>query len=314
MNSYVHVAVAVIYNQCGQVFITRRPDHVHQGGLWEFPGGKVESDESIQDALRREIKEEIDITIEDALPLIKIPFQYPDKQVLLDVWEVLQYTGEPHGREGQSCEWVNKEELRNLSFPAANHAIISAVLLPSCFLVTPEPGKNKTLFLKNLERTIQSDIRWLYFRAKNLSQEEYRSLAREVCEIGRANQVNILLNTETKLVKQLGAAGLHLTAKQLLECNDRPVGHDYWLSASCHTREEINHANSIGVDFIFVGSVKSTSSHPESVPIGWEQFSHLAALARMPVYAIGGMTQKDHGQSRLSGGQGIAAISALWKQ
>ena len=117
MTDQIHVAAAVIRNEANQVFISLRPDHVHQGGLWEFPGGKVETGESVYDALVREIHEENGIDIKSAQPLIKIPFRYPDKHVLLDVWEVLEFSGTAHGKEGQECRWTDIDELNQFTFP-----------------------------------------------------------------------------------------------------------------------------------------------------------------------------------------------------
>eukprot|EP01137_Pigoraptor_chileana_P016793 Opistho-2@73895 len=97
----VHVAAAVIRDDSGKILIARRADTQHQGGLWEFPGGKVEADESVECALARELQEELGIVVGAARPLIKVRHDYPDKQVLLDVWEVSSFSGEPHGAEGQ---------------------------------------------------------------------------------------------------------------------------------------------------------------------------------------------------------------------
>ena len=312
MNAIVHVAVAVIRNQTGQVFITRRPGHVHQGGLWEFPGGKLEGGESIQDALQREIMEENGISILESRPLIKIPYQYPDKQVLLDVWEVLQFSGEPHGKEGQACEWRNVHELHKVSFPAANRSIVSAVQLPSHFLVTPEPGPDIDLFISRLEERISNGIHWLQLRARNLSNSDYLALAKDVCAICEKADAHVMLRTDVKTITELNGAGLHVSAEQLMQLSVRPLPTDVWFSASCHTQAEIERANVLGVDFIYIGSVNETSSHENIEPIGWEEFSHLANIAIMPAYAIGGMTLADSIKSRELGGQGVAAISALW--
>ena len=89
----VHVAVAVIKNDNGDVLIAKRPDHLHMGGFWEFPGGKVEAGETVLQALQREIREEVALDIHAAQPLLRIPFQYPDKHVLLDVWCVTGFAG-----------------------------------------------------------------------------------------------------------------------------------------------------------------------------------------------------------------------------
>ena len=123
----VHVAVAVLVNQDDQVLISRRASHQHQGDKWEFPGGKVESNETSQEALRREIDEELGVQIESAELLRDITHQYEDRKVLLDIYLVKKWVGEPSGKEGQLICWVAKQELNNYTFPDANAEIISVL-------------------------------------------------------------------------------------------------------------------------------------------------------------------------------------------
>lgn len=123
----IHVAVGVIVNAAREVLIALRPDHVHQGGLWEFPGGKVEATEVVAQALSRELEEELAIVVTHSRPLIEIAHDYPDKQVLLDVWWVDAFQGEPRGSEGQSVRWVAVDQLSHYQFPEANAPIITAI-------------------------------------------------------------------------------------------------------------------------------------------------------------------------------------------
>ena len=123
----IHVAAAVIRGNDGRILIAKRPEHVHQGGLWEFPGGKVEPGESVRAALERELSEELQIRVTQARPLLQVNHDYPDKQVLLDVWEVGAFKGQPHGAEGQSLAWVALRQLVDYPFPAANQPIVAAV-------------------------------------------------------------------------------------------------------------------------------------------------------------------------------------------
>lgn len=125
MSETVHVAVGIVTNPAGAILITRRSDHVHQGGRWEFPGGKVEADETVAAALRRELREELGITVQAAKPWLRIPHDYPDKTVLLEVWWVTVWHGEPHGREGQPLRWALPMELTDFVFPAADEPIIA---------------------------------------------------------------------------------------------------------------------------------------------------------------------------------------------
>ena len=122
----VHVAVGVIARG-DEIFITLRPDDVHQGGKWEFPGGKVEEGETVLQALRRELAEEAGITVNHSEPVIVITHDYGDKQVKLDVHRVKDFAGEPHGKEGQASRWVNVKSLNANDFPEANIPIISAL-------------------------------------------------------------------------------------------------------------------------------------------------------------------------------------------
>jgi len=127
VTSSVHVAVAVIVNSNKEVLLALRHIHQHQGGLWEFPGGKVETDESVFDALVRETREELAVTIITAKPLIRIAHDYSDKSVLLEVWTVSEFSGTPQGQEGQRLRWCCITDLVEDDFPAANVAIINAL-------------------------------------------------------------------------------------------------------------------------------------------------------------------------------------------
>jgi 8-oxo-dGTP diphosphatase len=121
----VHVAVAVIINQDNKILISKRSAEQHQGNRWEFPGGKVEELESSQEALCREIKEELDIDIQSAVLLLDIIHEYDDKKVILDVYEVKKWSGEATPLEQQPLLWVTKEDLGNYEFPAANAEILA---------------------------------------------------------------------------------------------------------------------------------------------------------------------------------------------
>jgi 8-oxo-dGTP diphosphatase len=127
MQKIVHVAVGVIVRE-QQYFLTKRLDSAHQGGKWEFPGGKVEKGETVAQALHRELQEEIAIDTLSCYPLIEISHDYGDKKVLLDVYVVDNFQQEPIALEGQQSGWFSLEELVNLDFPKANAAIIEKLL------------------------------------------------------------------------------------------------------------------------------------------------------------------------------------------
>ena len=125
----VEVVAAAIFSGCGKkILIAKRPDKAHQGGLWEFPGGKKEKGETARQALHRELKEELAISIKDSESLIKLQHEYPDKRIELDVYKVMSFTGEPFGAEGQETQWIYLTDIKNYEFPAANQAIIEALV------------------------------------------------------------------------------------------------------------------------------------------------------------------------------------------
>jgi len=131
----VHVVAGIVRDAQGRILISRRHEHLHQGGLWEFPGGKVEADESVRAALARELHEELALTVITAEPFQQIRHDYPDKSVLLDFWLVSEFEGVARGVEGQPVEWVGVAALRDYEFPAANVPIVDALIAA----FTPSP-------------------------------------------------------------------------------------------------------------------------------------------------------------------------------
>lgn len=124
------VAVAVITNEQGRILVTQRPLHVAQGGLWEFPGGKLEPDESAEDALVREVREELGLEVLKCCYLGEVTHQYPDKTVQLLVFHVQQFTGEAACLEGQlNMEWIEQHRLSQSDFPEANRAVFDLLSL-----------------------------------------------------------------------------------------------------------------------------------------------------------------------------------------
>lgn len=313
MSHVIHVAAAAITNDQNEVLLSLRDAHVHQGGLWEFPGGKLETGESVYDALVRELDEELGIQLKQAQPLIKIQHAYEDCVVLLDVWKVLDYLGEPHGREQQSVKWQAIDTLDASMMPAADVPIIHALQLPDHYLITPQPDENISEYLQQLEFCLQSGIRLIQLRAPHLSDTDYRNLAVDVKQLTQRHQARLMINHSLEMFEHINADGLHLTASQLLALKKRPVPDKNWLSASCHNQQELEQAYELGVDFVMLSPVLPTKSHPGAPTLGWENFQALAEKASMPVYALGGMTPEMMARAKQNGAQGIAGIRSLWK-
>ncbi len=308
----VHVAAAVIRRADGQILLAKRADQQHQGGLWEFPGGKVEAGESVIAALHRELQEELGIGVSAARPLIKVRHDYADKQVLLDVWEVSGFSGEPHGAEGQPLAWVSPRQLPEYEFPAANQPIVQAARLPAQYLITPDELERKVL-LQGIQTAVANGVRLIQLRAPNMYVPEYRDLAVDVVGLC-AGKAQLMLKGPLEWLGDLPAAGWHLTAQQLRKYADkgRPFPADRWLAASCHNAEELALAQQMGVDFVTLSPLQPTQTHPDAVPLGWDAAAQLIEGLNMPVYLLGGVVASDTERAWQLGAQGVAGIRAFW--
>ena len=311
----VHVAVAVIKNNEGQYFIAKRSQESHQGGLWEFPGGKVEKNETVFDALKRELFEEIGITLIKATPLIQINHDYDDKSVYLDVFNIDNFTEDAFGKEGQEIRWIDKSAFSFYEFPAANIPIINAIQLPDKYMITGKFSDENDL-LYRIQNSINNGIQLIQFRAQNLEEELYFKYAKKIYSICIKDKVQLLLNTSVHNYKNYSANkyshGLHLNSKELEYYSPDDFDRPLLVSTSTHNKDEILLSESKKVSFIVLSPVNATLSHPDAVPLGWEKFKELAQNAIMPVYALGGMKVELLENAKICGAQGIAAIGEFW--
>lgn len=308
----IHVAAGALRDGLGRVLLTRRPEGVHQGGLWEFPGGKLEPGEPVRIALARELREELGVEVRTARPLIRVRHDYGDRHVLLDVFLVTDYAGTPRGLEGQPLDWVAPAAMDAERFPAADRPIIDALRLPERYLITaPEPN-GEAAFLRRLETALQAGIELVQLRRHDLDHAGYVRLARAVVPLCQAAGARLLLTRAPELVRELGADGLHLRAEALRQISSRPEGCAL-VGASCHDAAELRRAAALGLDYALLGPVLRTASHPDATPLGWLGFAALAETASLPVYALGGMCTEHLTTSFEHGAQGIAAISAFWE-
>ena len=124
----IRVAVAVVINSDNKVLIAKRHQHLHQGGKWEFPGGKIEKGELPQAALIRELKEEVDLNVNNATPMMVLDYDYGDKFVSLDIWVIKDFDGNARGAEQQEVRWVDISQLNEFTFPDANQPIVDSLL------------------------------------------------------------------------------------------------------------------------------------------------------------------------------------------
>lgn len=309
----VHVAAGVIYDQARKrVLVSKRHENTHMGGLWEFPGGKLEDGEDARAALERELFEEIGLVIDRARPLIKIRHDYPEKSVLLDAWIIDEWHGPVHNKEKQIIEWIDITELNERAFPGADRAIITATQLPVFYQISPDPFSDIEAFLDRTETCLMAGMRLFQLRCRDTSTDDYPVLVRRLRKLFESYDATLLINASPAEAVALDAHGVHLTSDRLLQLQERPLGTDYLVAASCHDAKELEHAARMDIDFVVLAPVNRTPSHPGRKPIGWEQFRDLVEMARMPVYALGGLRVSDMETAVSAGAQGVAMISEIW--
>lgn len=307
----VEVVAGVIRDARGRILLTRRTEGRDLAGQWEFPGGKREPGESAEDALVRELREELGIDVCIGARLIEVPQQYAHKRLRLDVRLIESWQGRARGLEGQALAWVPPHKLVTYDMPPADRPVVAALLQPAHYLVTPEPGEPGA-WLQSLERSLEAGMKRVQLRARALPASRWQPLARQAVLLCRDADAEVLVNGDAALASELGV-GLHLQAAQLAQCGDRrPVPVGLPLAASCHDLADLQRAQALACDFAVLGSVAATASHPGRETLGWDGFSALREHVSLPIYPIGGMTSDDVGTAREHGGQGIAAIRALW--
>ena len=306
----IHVMAAVITDARGRILLARRTEGRDLAGRWEFPGGKLEPGETAEDALVRELREELGIEARVGEHLISVPQQYPDKRLCLEVRHLTGWEGTPRGHEGQALAWVAPDKLTRYDMPPADRPVVAALLQPDCYLVTPEP-EDPARWLASLEQALAQGIRRVQVRVRSLSGDAWRALAAEAVARCRAADAEVLRNGDIDLARDL-QVGVHLRAAQLVELGARPLPDALPVAASCHTAADLQQAEALGCDFAVLGSVHATPSHPDGEPLGWPGFARLREGVSLPLYAIGGMTTDHIADARRQGAQGIASIRGLW--
>ncbi|WP_290701641.1 Nudix family hydrolase [Amphritea sp.] len=309
MSELIHVAAAAIFNESGELLLALRDKRQHQGGLWEFPGGKVEAGENVQDALARELNEElgIEIDLSATTSLIQVPYHYPDKSILLDVFRVNRFNGEAYGREGQPLKWISLADLNNYQFPAANKPIVNALLLPPMIAITPElPRDSYTEFV---HRALSKGAQAIMLRAKHLSELDQLKLYLQLSK--EFPSQFLIWNGSVESANDAGISTIHLSSARLMQLQHRDEFKGRWLGASCHNEEQLRHAERACLDYITLSPVRHTLSHPDASPLGWDQFADWVSDCALPAYALGGVASEDLELSINAGGQGIAAIRSF---
>ena len=303
------VAVAIFRKADGTFLLSSRPDGKPYAGYWEFPGGKIEPGETVLQAMIRELVEELNVTISKATPWFTFMMHYTHATVRLHCWRVSAWHGEMRGMEGQGFAWQRLNALTVGPTLPGCVPIFNALALPGVYAITNASAAGVEAYLAQLEYALQQGLRLVQIRERNLSPDALLHFAEEVVAKAHAYSAQVLVNRDADLAMRIGADGVHLTAAQLGDCGVRP---DFPLvAASAHHRAEIERAAELKLDFVVLGAVKPTRTHPGQMPIGWQRFAELVNAAPLPVYALGGLTADDMSIAIEQGAHGLAMQRGL---
>lgn len=307
----VQVVAAVICRDDGTFLLAQRPAGKVYEGYWEFPGGKVEPGESATEALARELREELGIDVRQAYPWIVRRHSYEHATVDLNFYRVTRFDGEPHGRENQAFVWQRIEALTVAPMLPANGPILAALALPHVYAITNAAPCGADAAIVQIRAALGRGLRLVQVREPMMSESELTRFAADVVAAARGHGAKVLVNSNLRLARTCGADGVHLKAAELMALQRRPefpiVG------ASCHDRSELQKAVELGVDFVVLGPVAPTLSHPGAPALGFDAFADMIRGCPIPVYALGGMSYRDLDRAWQYGAHGIAMQRGAWE-
>lgn len=313
----IHVVAGVIVDARGRILLARRTEGRDLAGLWEFPGGKVDPGETPEQALVRELREELGIDAEVGESVIVVPQRYPHKRLRLDVRRIARWRGSVKGLDGQALAWVPPHKLSSYAMPDADRPVVAALRDPDRYLITPEPGDDDAAWLTSLRASLDRGSRRVQLRARTLESNardiaRWRNLVERAVDACRAyDSVDVLINGDIALANELGV-GVHLRSAQSMALTKRPLPASRTVIASCHSLDELQYAQSLACDAVVLGPVFETASHPGMSGIGWNVFAAMRERVAIPIYAIGGLSEIHIAESREHGAQGVAGIRGLW--
>lgn len=307
----MHVVAGVLVDGSGRILIAQRPAGKHLAGMWEFPGGKLETGEAAMAALERELDEELGIVVDPGSfeALIRVPWRYGERDMLLEAVIVRGWTGEAAALDAAAIAWHAPASIDPALLAPADRPILGALRLPSLYPISP-PDASPDEAVAWIRAALARGERLLQLRLPGLPVETVRGVAAQVLPEIRQSGAELLLNRDIEGALALGT-GVHLASSQLDELAARPLPLSIMVGASCHDARQLELASRVGCDFATLSPVLATASHPDAEPLGWPRFARLAEAASLPVYALGGLGADDVAEARMHAGQGIAGIRSF---
>jgi len=190
----VNVAVAVIQSEDGYVLMAERPYGKESSGSWEFPGGKFELGESAEQALAREIYEELGIKPKMAYPWISYKFSYPNKRVKLHVFRIFNWEGRPSGREGQRISWEDLDAIRVSPLLPANNHILEVIKLPLLYILTNTSQSSMVKFMEVLVKLFEQGVRLIQVCTRHMNPEQLTQVTRPIVKLAHHYGAKVLIS------------------------------------------------------------------------------------------------------------------------
>ena len=310
MKNILEVAAAVVQRADGAFLLGRRPAGSVYAGYWEFPGGKIEAGETPRQALARELHEELGIVVETAYPWIVREFLYEHAHVRLHFFRVVGWSGELRDLQHDALAWQRAGAVSVTPMLPANAPVLAALSLADFYAISQAAEAGVEHQLARLAAKLEQGLRLVQLRELALPEARKSAFIMAAVKLCHRSGARVLINSEAELAKQDGADGVHLSAAQLMTLESRPELP--LVAASTHNAAELAHAAHLGLDFVVLGPIKETASHPGRAGIGWPALAELTAATPLPVYALGGLTRADMQAAWQAGAHGIAAIRAAW--
>ncbi|MDH3288774.1 MAG: Nudix family hydrolase [Betaproteobacteria bacterium] len=306
----IEVAAAVVLREDGSFLLGRRPAGKVYAGYWEFPGGKVETGELPPAALTRELHEELGIDVELGYPWLTRDYEYEHAAVRLRFFRVVRWSGSLRGRENQIFSWQLPDAVQVAPLLPANAPILRALRLPPVYGISHASDLGQEGFVRRLEQALADGLGLFQVREKEMPEEELARFLARVMRLAHGYGARVLLNGNVELAQRAGADGVHLTAGQLMRLDRRP-GLEL-VGASCHDERELARAAAMGADFVVLGPVSATPSHPKAPGMGWDRFANLIVDYPLPVYALGGLNRSDIETAWRAGAHGVSMMRGAW--
>ena len=311
----IDVAVGVLLRPDGTVLLGNRPADKPWPGWWELPGGKLEAGESVQQALTRELKEEIGITVTQTTPWVTYVHKYPTTTVRLAFCRVTEWSGEPQGLEGQLLRWVPIDTAQDVpQLLPATYPPLRWLQLPNIYAIS-SVGSPEQLpqFLNKLDQGLAAGIKLFQWREPGWpggpAQQDLHQALKTVLARCHAVGARVLINSIHPEAWWHEADGVHLRSQDAANLTNRPIlDKGKRVGVSTHNLAELEHARTLDADFAVLGPVLPTASHPEHPGIGWDSFAQLNAQAGLPVFALGGQSAATLAHAQSVGGHGFAGI------